>query len=112
MEDKSTFPLYCKLKDKYGDYGLISVVILKRIDSILYVDEWIMSCRVLSRGVEQYIMNYVFDLAKELKIESVLGLYSPTSKNAMVKDFFLKFGFVEKNVSENKDVEYIIFTKD
>jgi predicted enzyme involved in methoxymalonyl-ACP biosynthesis len=71
-----------------------------------------MSCRVLSRGVEQFIMNHVFDIAKELNIESVLGLYSPTSKNAMVKDFFLKFGFVEKNVFENKDVEYIISTKD
>lgn len=112
MEENGTFPLYCKLKDKYGDYGLISVVILKNIDSSLFIDEWIMSCRVLSRGVEQFIMNHVFDLAKELKIESVLGLYSPTSKNAMVKDFYLKFGFVEKNVSENKDVEYIISSKD
>ncbi|NBU99544.1 MAG: hypothetical protein EBS19_15270 [Spirochaetia bacterium] len=95
MEDKNIIPLYCKLKDKYGDYGLISVVILKKIESSFFIDEWIMSCRVLSRGVEQYIMNHVFSLATELNIESVLGLYSPTSKNSMVKDFYLKFGFVE-----------------
>ena len=94
MEDKENyFPFYIKLKDKFGDYGLISVVIVKNESESYLIDEWIMSCRVLARGVEQFMMNQIFLLASQNGKTKVKGTYIPTSKNSMVKDFYQKFGF-------------------
>jgi predicted enzyme involved in methoxymalonyl-ACP biosynthesis len=52
-----------------------------------------MSCRVLSRGVEQYVMNEVFAVATQRGLTGVVGYYIPTAKNGMVQDFFKDFGF-------------------
>jgi len=92
-DSENHYPFYIKLRDKYGDYGLISVVILNILESRLEIDEWIMSCRVLSRGVEQYAMNHVFDFARRMNLKSVTGRFIPTAKNALVRDFYRSFGF-------------------
>jgi FkbH-like protein len=94
MEDEGNyFPFYVKLKDRFNDSGLISVVILKFADRWVLVDEWLMSCRVLFRGVEQLAMNFVFEVARQKACEGVRGRYLPTAKNGMVKSFFETFGF-------------------
>ncbi len=93
MSDASIAPLTFRLSDKFGDYGLISVVILKRAGGDVEVDEYLMSCRVLQRGVEDFAMNNIFAFAKRVGAERVTGLYIPTSKNAMVRDFYKNFGF-------------------
>jgi len=87
------YPFYVKLQDKYGDNGLISVVILKLEGRTIEIIEWLMSCRVLVRGVEQFTMNFVFELAVRHRAEKVAGRYRATDKNAMVKDFYVQFGF-------------------
>jgi FkbH-like protein len=86
-------PLYVCLRDKLGDNGLISVIILKVAGPVLEVDSWLMSCRVLGRGVEQYAMNQVVAIARQRGCHSVMGTYIPTAKNGMVKEFFAQFGF-------------------
>jgi FkbH-like protein len=86
-------PLYIGLRDKLGDNGLISIIILKLTPPLLEVDSWLMSCRVLGRGVEQYAMNRVVAIAKEHGCQSVMGTYIPTAKNSIVKEFFAQFGF-------------------
>ena len=84
------------LKDKFGEYGLISIVILERKDAeTLFVDTWIMSCRVLKRGVEQKVMNQVVEDAKSRGFRQIIGEYLPTPKNALVKDLFRELGFRE-----------------
>ncbi len=100
MQDRQGWlPIYLKLRDKYGDNGLISVVI-GRIDAgTMRIEEWVMSCRVLARGVEQYAMNYLFEFARGQGISLVKASYQPTSKNQMVKEFFGRFGF--QKVQEN-----------
>lgn len=100
-DEKNFYPLYCKLKDKYGDNGLISVAILQFDNSTTRVEEWVMSCRVLGRGVEQAMMNKVFDLAKQKGTRAVVGRYSPTAKNAMVRNFYAQFGFEKIFEDEN-----------
>jgi len=93
MSDPSIAPLTVKLADKFGDYGLISVVILKNAGSDLEIDEYLMSCRVLQRGVESFTMNNIFSYAARQGAKRVTGHYLPTKKNDMVKGFFKSFGF-------------------
>ena len=93
MKDPSLAPLTLRLADKFGDYGLISVVILKHAGEDLEIDEYLMSCRVLQRGVESFTLNNIFSYAARLGAKRVVGQYLPTAKNDMVKGFFKSFGF-------------------
>lgn len=97
--DKNYITLYFTLKDKFGDYGLVSVVILEKKEKNAFIDTWLMSCRVLKRGMEEYVINSVFKTASEAGIEKIEGEYIPTPKNAMVKDIYQRFGFTQ--TSEN-----------
>ncbi len=98
--DDSRITLYFMLKDKFGDHGLISVVILDKQEDALFVSEWLMSCRVLKRGMEEFIVNRIIRTAAENGFRRVVGEYIPTAKNAMVKDLYEKMGFAR--VGENR----------
>ncbi len=94
MQDDRHLTLYFMLKDKFGDHGLISVVILDKQDSeTLFVSEWLMSCRVLKRGMEEFIVNKMVETAKNHGFKKIIGEYIPTPKNAMVKDLYETMGF-------------------
>ncbi len=91
-QDYHTFSF--TLEDKYGDNGLICVLILKTENkNILFVDTWLMSCRVLKRGMEHFVLNTIVNYAKEKGYSTVKGEYIPTEKNEMVKGHYLKLGF-------------------
>lgn len=99
-EDDHYITLYYTLKDKFGDHGLISVVILEKItDEELFVDTWLMSCRVLKRGMEEYIINHIVRMAAERGFRTILSEYLPTGKNQMVKDIYETMGF--SKIGEN-----------
>lgn len=99
--DDSYITLYFTLKDKFGDYGLISVVIMDREDNdTLFVSEWLMSCRVLKRGMEEFIVDSIVKCAKENGYKKVVGEYNRTPKNNMVSDIYPRMGF--EKVSESK----------
>ena len=84
------------LKDKFGDYGLISIVIMKKTDNkTLFIDSWLMSCRVLKRGMEEFIINSVIDKAKEEGFNKIIGEYIKTPKNAMVEHIYSNLGFTD-----------------
>ena len=83
------------LKDKFGDYGLISLVLLEPIDDAVKINTWIMSCRVLKRGVEEFAVNEMVNAALRLNATTLRGLYIPTPKNGMVKDIYSNMGFTE-----------------
>lgn len=95
MTDPAAFSAMVRLKDRLGDYGLISVIICKVDGDKLLIDSWLMSCRVLQRGVEQFSMNRIFAFARTAGCREVIGTYAPTVKNGMVRDFYKQFGFVE-----------------
>ena len=88
-----TIPLYVRLTDKFGDYGLISVVVLVINGAEARIPMWLMSCRVLVRGVEEHVMNHVIALAKNSGAKRIVGEFIPSAKNTMVKEFYAKFGF-------------------
>lgn len=86
--------LYYTLKDKFGDHGLVSVVIMKKEDdNTVFIDTWLMSCRVLKRGMEEFIINCLVDTVRKKGFSRILGEYLPTPKNSMVKDIYEKMGF-------------------
>ncbi len=91
--DGEHITLYGKLEDKFGDNGVVSVVIGKKTGTILNIELWIMSCRVLKRDMEFAMMDELVARCKEQGIENIMGYYYPTAKNAMVKDFFKLQGF-------------------
>jgi predicted enzyme involved in methoxymalonyl-ACP biosynthesis len=51
------------------------------LGEVLQIDNWLMSCRVLKRGVERLLANHLFERARELGIQRVRGIYNPTAKN-------------------------------
>lgn len=90
-------PITISLADKFGDYGLISVIVLVLRDKEIEIDDYLMSCRVLKRGVEQYAMNQIFALAARRNAERVIGRWRPTGKNDMVRGFYASFGFEQES---------------
>ena len=94
-EDDRYLTLSFTLKDRFGDHGLVSVVILeKRSEEELFLDTWLMSCRVLKRGMEEYVINHVAQLAADHHFRHICAEYIPTPKNRMVKDICETMGFV------------------
>ena len=96
LEDNNKFTLAVSLNDKFGDYGLISLLILHKVNNTdLFIDTWIMSCRVLKRNVEELVLNEVVEIASQNKCNRILGEFIPTLKNELVKDHYKKLGFSE-----------------
>lgn len=98
--DSSYITLYGKLADKFGDNGVVSVVIGKigrENRDELHMELWIMSCRVLKRDMEFAMMDELAAEAKKRGIKKIIGYYYPTAKNAMVKDFYRLQGFTLVN---------------
>lgn len=91
--DNSYIPFAFSLADKFGDYGMISAVILKIEGSQAFIETWFMSCRVLKRGMESFVLNNIAGEAKARGCTELVGEYIPTAKNELVRDHFKKLGF-------------------
>ena len=92
--DPNVIDLSFTLEDKFGDNGLIAVIIMKPLDKeTLFVDTWFMSCRVLKRGMENFTLNTMVEKAKAAGYKKIVGEYLPTAKNKMVEHHFPDLGF-------------------
>ena len=117
IKDDNYITRYYMLKDKFGDHGLISVLLLKKMDKeTLFVEIWLMSCRVLKRGMEEFISDSIVQIAKENGFKYVIGEYLQTSKNAMVANLYEKLGFISVGdnlfkVDVNKYVQHKTYIK-
>jgi FkbH-like protein len=110
-DDPGWIILAFSLRDKFGDYGLISVVMIElRAEGEAFVDNWLMSCRVLGRGMEKFVANEVLAAVKAAGAVTLVGEYVPTAKNALVKDHFEKLGFSQQDCMWCRGVaDYIPF---
>ena len=100
-ENKERITLYGKLSDKFGDNGVVSVIIGKLVEEELHIELWLMSCRVLKREMEYAMMDELVAKAKEANVKKLIGYYYPTAKNAMVKNFYELQGF--EKISEDEE---------
>jgi FkbH-like protein len=94
MADPEAFGLQLRLVDRFGDNGVIAIVIGRlQMNKDLLIDTWLMSCRVLGRQVEPTTLNLIAQRAAQLGARRLVGEYIPTRKNGMVKDHYAKLGF-------------------
>lgn len=103
-EQNNYITLYGKLEDKFGDNGVVSIVIGKideEASDIMHLELWLMSCRVLKRNMEFAMMDTLVEKAKERGIRTIYGYYYPTAKNNMVREFYGLQGFTK--VSEDDE---------
>ena len=78
---------------------MISVVICRKHEFLWEIESWVMSCRVLGRGMEQAVLGLLVKHARSAGARELRGLYLPTAKNQLVRDHYLKLGFTRTNES-------------
>ena len=97
---------YCySLKDKYSDYGIISVFIAEKISNDWKINSWLMSCRAMGRGVENAVFNHFLSVMLT-EGETVFGEYVETEKNKPISDLLEKMGFTEN--SQNSTCSFTV----
>lgn len=106
MENPNYITLYGKLEDKFGDNGVVSVVIGEIKGDTLHILLWLMSCRVLKRNMEYAMLDTLIIKSKEAGVKEIAGYYYKTAKNAMVSDFYETMGFELCTEKDNGDKTY------
>lgn len=101
--DPQYLTLCGRLEDKFGDNGVVSIVIGRKEKAVLQIELWLMSCRVLKRDMEYAMMDTLVKQCRDCGIRQIYGYFYPTAKNAMVKDFYALQGFekLEEDVDGN-----------
>ena len=99
--DQDYLDLYGRLTDRFGDNGVVSVILGRKEERILHIELWLMSCRVLKRDMEKAMLDELVIRSKRMGISVIRGYYIPTAKNQMVKDFYGTMGF--RLIEERED---------
>jgi len=99
-QDPNFMTLYGRLADRFGDNGLVSVLIGRVVNETLEIDLWLMSCRVLNREMELAMFDAVVEQCQARGIRRIVGIYIPSKKNSMVSDHYLKLGFTAAEGSD------------
>jgi FkbH-like protein len=101
--------LQLRLKDRFGDNGIIAIIIGRPAEGgILELDTWLMSCRVLGRQVEEATLALIAEQAKLLGAARLAGFYLPSAKNSMVKEHYGKLGFAQTSVAEDGSSSWVL----
>ena len=95
-----------RLLDKFGDNGIVSVVIGRCRNRELDIELWLMSCRVLKRDMELAMLDELVRRAKDKGITRINGFYYKTHKNSMVAELYSSFGFTLDKKLDNGDSEW------
>jgi FkbH-like protein len=98
IKNKNNYTLQVDLSDKFGQNGIVSLLAGNLSNNILTIENWVMSCRVLSRTLEQAILKKIAYDLKKFNINKIIGLYKPSSKNKLVIEHYknLKFKILKK----------------
>lgn len=105
------FTLQVRLVDKFGDNGMISCIVARpRASDEWEIDTWLMSCRVLGRGVERMVLREIMRHAREHGVRRLIGVYLPTSRNQLVEDHYRKLGFTAVGSAADNGSEWELDT--
>jgi len=98
------YTLQINVRDRFGDNGMISAVICSKRGEEWEIDSWLMSCRMLNRGVEQAVCNRIAGDALRAGAKRLIGIYLPTERNGIVRDLFQRLGFeqVESTATQQR----------
>lgn len=101
----TNYGVYCfNLNDKFADHGLVGSMIVKFSNIGIEIISWLLSCRVFSRGCEEYMFNFLNDVALKRKLKKISGRYVQTKKNSYIENLLPNLGF--EKVNKNND--YVI----
>jgi FkbH-like protein len=107
MKDPRAVTLQMRLLDKFGDNGIIAILIAKvEENQDAVIDTWLMSCRVLGRQVEEACLNVLAEQAMRLGARRLIGEYCPTAKNGMVCDLYPRLGFAAEGCKADGGVRF------
>jgi len=101
--DPQYITLYGRLRDKFGDNGLISVMIGEICNDIIHIRLWLMSCRVIKRGMEHAMFDQFIKESKKRGIKNIKGAYLKSAKNNIVSSLYSDLGFKNNDSKENGD---------
>ena len=108
FRDDRYIKIYGRLCDKFGDNGIVSVVIGEIKETELHIDLWLMSCRVLKREMEYAMLDKLVEICIKKGIRQIIGYYYKTAKNNMVKNLFTDFGFSRISEDENENSSFVL----
>lgn len=91
-----------RLKDRYGDYGLVLILVAEQQADALAVVQWCMSCRVIGRTVEDLVLAQLDAEARRRGCKRLVGIYKPTKKNGLVRDLYPRLGFTPCNADSGE----------
>jgi FkbH-like protein len=92
-QDPALFTLQVRLQDRFGDNGMISVVICRSSGSQWQIDTWLMSCRVIKRRVEELVLDELVRAARQRGITGLQGCWLPSGRNDLVREHYANLGF-------------------
>ncbi|MGB7437323.1 MAG: HAD-IIIC family phosphatase [Candidatus Acidiferrum sp.] len=97
--DPAWITLYGRLADRFGDNGLVSVLVGRVCNATVELDLWLMSCRVLNRDMELAMFDALVVRCQARGISKIIGVYIPSKKNGMVARHYEKLGFTRAEVT-------------
>lgn len=92
-DDRDHLARWYSLKDRFGDYGLVSVAVLRRESDAWSIEAWVMSCRVFERGLEEFVLRDLVGLVFSRGGLALVGLYKRTPRNGAVASLYHRLGF-------------------
>ncbi len=101
-----------RVRDRFGDNGIVGVAITVQEGSTMSIDTFLLSCRVIGRGVETSLLSFLCDQAQKNGCRTVRGSLLPTKKNAPCRDFYSSHGFERVSDSETESVWEIQLAED
>jgi FkbH-like protein len=110
LRSPDCWTLYVKLTDRFGDNGLIGVMIARRAlaGRRWLVDTWLMSCRVIGRRVEDLMLGRLWQHAASVGAVEIEGVYLPTAKNEMVAGLYSRYGFKVQPACSEEGMRYVV----
>ena len=100
LESNKIKTLVISLKDKFGDHGITGLLTAKITTDSLILDNFLISCRILGRKVEDYIVYEALNIAIKYKLKYLVGVYKKTTKNMQCENFYITKKFLKKNNSQ------------
>ena len=110
LSNDKNFEVGCaQVLDKFGDNGITGVYIVEKNEAFWTIDTFLLSCRIMGRGVEDAILSEILKNAKESGIEEIRAQFIPTEKNKPSENFLPNFGFKKQgdfwNYKLNNDIK-------
>ena len=112
-KDENCKLIAVSLTDKFSYYGIIAGLIIMKKNKKVFIETWVMSCRVFSRNLEQAIINSIINIIKKWGCDEILGEYLPTKKNRVIQNLYSDLGFNklkenDKNLLKGTEKYYLI----